>query len=211
MNQPSPTKTATDRHQRADGRRSRDAILDTAARLATVDGLEGLSIGNLAEHTGMSKSGLYAHFKSKEELQLATIDRATEIFEDEVLKPARSKGEGLRLLWALCDEFLSHLERDVFPGGCFFAAVGAEFDTHPGRVKQRIVTFTEDWGRELLGAATRAQQAGQLADDPEPQQLVVEVNAMLLMGHATYTMFRDPSLLERSRRGLERLLGPRPN
>src|SRR6476660_5071888 len=104
MSQTAPTETATARRQRADGRRSRDAILDAAASLATVDGLDGLSIGNLAERTGMSKSGLYAHFKSKEELQLATIDRATEIFEREVLDPARAQGEGLRLLWALCDE-----------------------------------------------------------------------------------------------------------
>jgi AcrR family transcriptional regulator len=211
MNRQPATETSTTRRQRADGRRSRDAILDTAARLATVDGLDGLSIGNLAEHTGMSKSGLYAHFKSKEELQLATIERATEIFEDEVLKPARSKGDGRRLLWALSDEFLSHLERDVFPGGCFFAAVGAEFDTHPGRVKERIMAFIEDWGQQLLGAAIQAQQAGELADTPEPAQLAFEVNALLLMAHATYTMFGDPSLLERSRRGLERLLGPRPD
>ena len=124
--------------------------------------------------------------------------------------PARLQGDGLRLLWALADEFLSHLERDVFPGGCFFAAVGAEFDTHPGRVKERIVGFYDDWGREVLGAATAAQQAGELADTPDPEQLVFEINALLLMGHTTYTMFGDPALLGRSRRGLERLLGPRP-
>jgi len=132
MNQPTITAAPAQRRQRADGRRSRDAILDNAARLATVEGLEGLSIARLAEHTGMSKSGLYAHFTSKEELQLATIERAQEIFETEVLRPARTKPDGLRRLWALSDEFLSHLERNVFPGGCFFAAVGAEFDTHPG-------------------------------------------------------------------------------
>jgi AcrR family transcriptional regulator len=198
------------RRERSDGRRSRDAILDAAAGLATVDGLEGLSIGNLAERTGMSKSGLYAHFKSKEELQLATIERANEIFEREVLAPARSQGEGLRRLWALAEEFLSHLERDVFPGGCFFAAVGAEFDTHPGRVKERIARFTEDWGQELQTAAVDAQRAGGIADTPDAAQLAFEVNALLLMGHATYTMFGDPALLDRSRRGLERLLGPRP-
>jgi AcrR family transcriptional regulator len=204
------TPERTPRRERADGRRSRDAILDAAARLATVDGLEVLSIGHLAERTGMSKSGLYAHFKSKEELQLATIERANEIFEREVLAPARSQGEGIRLLWALADEFLSHLERDVFPGGCFFSAVGAEFDTHPGRVKERIARFTEDWGQELQAAAVDAQRSGEIGDTPDPAQLVFEVNALLLMGHATYTMFGDPSLLERSRRGLERLLGPRP-
>jgi AcrR family transcriptional regulator len=210
VNQPAPTQTATGRRQRADGRRSRDAILDTAARLATVDGLDGLSIGNLAEHTGMSKSGLYAHFRSKEQLQLATIDRATEIFENEVRTPARSKGEGLPLLWSLCDEFLAHLERGVFPGGCFFATVGAEFTTHPGRVKERIVAFNEGWIAELLGAATAAQHAGDIGTDPEPEQLVYEIDALLLMAHTTYAMSGDRTCLERARRGLERLLGARP-
>jgi len=211
MNHPTTSEPAPSRRQRADGRRSRDTILDTAARLATVDGLEGLSIGHLAEHTGMSKSGLYAHFKSKEQLQLATIDRANQIFESEVLEPARSTDDGLRRLWALSDEFLSHLERDVFPGGCFFAAIGAEFDTHPGPVKDRIEQFNQDWSRELLTAAVHAQQAGELPDTTDPEQLVFEVNALLLMGHTAYTMFRDPSLLDRARRGLARVLGPRPD
>lgn len=211
MNQTANTEATTERRQRADGRRSRDAILDAAARLATVDGLDGLSFGNLAERIGMSKSGLYAHFKSKEELQLATIDRATEIFDAEVRGPARSRGEGLDLMWALSDEFLSHLEREVFPGGCFFAAVGAEFDTHPGRVKERIEVFNREWTAELLEAATRARQTGEIGPTPEPEQLVYEINALLLMAHTSYTMFGDPSYLERSRRGLERLLGPRRN
>ncbi len=210
MNRPPVAEAPHERRQRADGRRSRDAILDAAARLATVDGLDGLSIGNLAEHTGMSKSGLYAHFKSKEELQIATIERATEIFAAEVLRPAHARGEGLRLLWALCDEFLSHLERDVFPGGCFFAAVGAEFSGHPGRVKERVVGFTMEWLGELEAAATHAQAAGELPASPEAQQLVYEVDALLLMAHAAYTTFGDPAFLGRSRRGIERLLGPRP-
>jgi AcrR family transcriptional regulator len=210
MSRPTPTEAPTQRRQRADGRRSREAILDNAARLATVEGLEGLSIGSLAEHTGMSKSGLYAHFTSKQELQLATIQRAQEIFEAEVLSPAREKADGLQRLWALSDEFLSHLERHVFPGGCFFAAVGAEFDTHPGRVKERIVAFTDEWAGELVAAAAAAQQAGELPANPDPEQLVYEVDALLLMAHAAYTMYGDPALLERARVGLVRLLGPRP-
>ena len=210
MNQPTSTEAPAQRRQRADGRRSRDAILDNAARLATVEGLEGLSIGRLAEDTGMSKSGLYAHFTSKEELQLATIERAQEIFEAEVLSPARAKADGLPRLWALSDEFLSHLERQVFPGGCFFAAVGAEFDTHPGRVKERIGVFIEGWVGELMAAAAAAQRAGELPADPDPEQLIYEVDALLLMAHAAYTMYGDPALLERARVGLVRLLGPRP-
>ena len=199
-----------ERRQRSDGRRSRKTILDTATRLATVQGLDGLSIGNLAEDTGMSKSGLYAHFTSKEDLQIATIDRATEIFRAEVLEPAHTQGTGLRLLWALADGFLSYLERDVFPGGCFFAAVGAEFSGRPGRVKERVMEFTAGWLRELEAAASEAQAAGELPMAPEAEQVAFEVDALLLMAHASYTMFGDPALLGRSRRGLQRLLGPRP-
>jgi AcrR family transcriptional regulator len=194
----------------AKGARSRRAILRTAASLATVDGLEGLSIGNLAAQLGMSKSGLYAHFTSKEELQLATIERAQEIFDAEVLVPARAEPDGLRRLWALSDEFLTHVEREVFPGGCFFAAVGAEFDTHPGRVRERIGVFIDGWVGELTAAAAAAQQAGELPADPDPEQLIYEVDALLLMGNAAFTMYGDPALLERARVGLARLLGRRP-
>ncbi|MEF2162646.1 helix-turn-helix domain-containing protein, partial [Pseudomonas aeruginosa] len=103
-------------------------ILHTAARLATVEGLDGLTIGRLAAETGMSKSGLFAHFGSKEELQLATIDTAEEIYEEDVLRPALQE-EGRARLEALCERFLSHVDRKVFPGGCFFASAAAELDT----------------------------------------------------------------------------------
>ena len=116
----------TVRRQRADGLRSRAAILDTATRLATVEGLVGLSIGSLATATGMSKSGLYAHFGSKEELQLATIEAAREIFIREVMAPAFDVPDGLDRLLAVCNGFLSHVERLVFPGGCFFSAAAAD-------------------------------------------------------------------------------------
>src|SRR3954466_13133102 len=121
----------TERKPRADGLRSRETILRAAAGLATVDGLEGISIGNLAAHIGMSKSGLYAHFGSKEELQLATVETAEEIFDAEVVAPTRSIADPLERLQGLAESFIAHLERRVFPGGCFFASVETEFDTHP--------------------------------------------------------------------------------
>jgi AcrR family transcriptional regulator len=191
---------------RADGARSRVAILDAAAALATVDGLDGLSIGDLAKHTGMSKSGLYAHFKSKEELQLATIRHAEAIFNAEVVRPADAT-DGVRRLWALSEAFLSHLERRVFPGGCFFAAVGAEFDARPGRVKESVAAFSAEWMSKLVDAAGRARDAGEVDEETEPEQLAYEVNALLLMAHGMFVMTADEMVLERSRRGLTRLLG----
>src|SRR3954451_8462415 len=111
-----------ERKRRSDGVRSRNAILREAAQLATVEGLAGLSIARLADAVGMSKSGLFAHFGSKEELQLATIDTASEIFTEQVIAPALTAAGGLERLRALAERFLIHVEENVFPGGCFFAS-----------------------------------------------------------------------------------------
>src|SRR5918996_878479 len=133
------------RRRRADGERSRQAILKGATELATIDGLDGLSIARLADHIGMSKSGLYAHFGSKEELQLATVETAAEIFNADVVAPTETVTSPLARLEALCESFLSHLERRVFPGGCFFVSAAAEFDTHPGPVKEEVAAFLRGW------------------------------------------------------------------
>src|SRR5512134_233284 len=138
-------RTQDGRRSRSDGERSRRAILDAAARLATVEGLDGLSIGRLADHIGMSKSGLYAHFGSKEELQLAAIDTAEAVFAADVVEPAAQYPDGLPRLHATCERFLSHVERGVFPGGCFFASVVAELDTRPGRPHDRVVQIARSW------------------------------------------------------------------
>src|SRR4026209_2520220 len=118
---PETHPTQTVRKPRDDGQKSRRAILDAAARLATTHGLEGLSIGELAQHIGMSKSGLYAHFKSKEELALATIDAAAEIFVNDVIRRVPDSVRGAARVIALSEAFFQHLARRVFPGGCFFA------------------------------------------------------------------------------------------
>src|SRR5437660_3091941 len=133
------------RKPRADGVESRRTILLAAAELATTRGLEGLSIGDLAQHIGMSKSGLYAHFRSKEELELATIEMAAEIFERDVLGPAGTSPGGLGRVWALSEAFLGHLERRVFPGGCFFATVAAELASRPGSPRDRVMELQAHW------------------------------------------------------------------
>src|SRR5262245_56151020 len=127
------------------GEASRTTILLAAAKLATVRGLDGLSIGDLAAEVGMSKSGLYAHFKSKEELELATIETAAAIFEREVFQPAARAHAGTERLGALADAFLSHVERRVFPGGCFFAAVASELDRRPGPARDRGGAVLGTW------------------------------------------------------------------
>jgi AcrR family transcriptional regulator len=195
------TETSVDRgarKARADGERSRHKILDAAARLATTEGLEGLSIGRLADHIGMSKSGLYAHFGSKEELQLATIETAGEIFEAEVVAPARDAATPLAKIEVLCERFLSHLERRVFPGGCFFASVAAEFDTHPGLVRERIAGFQRDWTDQLTQLVSEAQVAGQLRAE-DPNQLAFELNAHLLMANTAFLLYNTPEAIQMGR------------
>ena len=196
---PTASDEARARKPREDGVRSRRTILDAAARLATVEGLEGLSIGRLADHIGMSKSGLYAHFGSKEELQLATVDTASAIFEDQVIRPTESLESPLERLEALCETFVEHLERRVFPGGCFFASAAAEFDTHPGPVKEQIAARSREW-LDLLGElAAQAQRDGLIRADDDPAQLAFELDAYLLMGNTAFLLHNDPATLDQAR------------
>jgi AcrR family transcriptional regulator len=196
------TAPTTRRRHRADGDRSRQAILEAAARLATVEGLDGLSIGRLAGEVGMSKSGLYAHFRSKLELQLATIETANLVFEHEVVVPSMSAEPGTARVLALADAFLSHVERGVFPGGCFFAAVASEVNVRPGPVRDRIGEFVRGWVGAIETAVREAQELGQIAADVDPAQLAFEVNAMLIGANLAYPLFGDPGILDRARSGV---------
>jgi AcrR family transcriptional regulator len=195
-----PHSTATRaRRQRSDGERSRQTILRAAANLATTDGLEGISIGNLAAHIGMSKSGLYAHFGSKQELQLATVETAREIFDEEVVKPGQAIADPLERLRALLEGFLSHLERRVFPGGCFFASTTAEFDTRPGPVRDRVAAIQQGWVELIERMIREAQAAGSLGASEDPSQLAFELHAYLLMGNIGFILYGDAVHLERAR------------
>ena len=157
--------------QQTKGDRTRTAILDQAARRATIDGLEGLTIGQLAHATAMSKSGLYAHFGSKQELQLATIDAARATFVDQVLRPAFRAPKGIKRLLAACDAYLSHIERRVFPGGCFFSAAAADVGTRPGPVRDAIATQQREWLTVLERLAREAIELGELNPAADPAQL----------------------------------------
>jgi AcrR family transcriptional regulator len=197
------------RRRRSDGERSRRTILLTAAKLATVEGLDGLSIAHLAEASGISKGGLYAHFGSKEELQLATIGTAGAIFEEEVVAKGMAAPPGRERVLALSDAFLDHLKSGVFPGGCFFASAAAEFDTRPGRVMQEIAEFVRGWSALIARAVVEARDMGELDPDTDPQQLTFEIGSMLIGANSSY-LLEGEGVLERAHRGIERLLGDRP-
>src|SRR3954462_13057164 len=157
------------RKRRTDGERSRKAILQEAARLATVEGINGLSIGRLAEAVGMSKSGLFAHFGSKEELQLATIETAHALFHELVIEPALVATTALGRLRQLIELFLRHVENKVYPGGCFYVSVGVELGAQSGPVRDEAVALSAGGMRVAGGpvpggAGGRADAAGRRQD-----------------------------------------------
>ena len=202
-----PTKRSSPRRQRSDGVRSRQAILKGATELATVEGLEGLSIGRLADHIGMSKSGLYAHFGSKEELQLATIDAAQEIFEHEVVRPTLDYPEGVAQVLEFSEAYLSYLERRVFPGGCFFASVAAEVDSRDGPVTDKLRELMAGGIDALAGMIRDAQARGEVDAGADADQLAFEIDALLHGANAAFTLYRSDEPLERARQAIRARLG----
>ena len=191
------------RRQRSDGAQSRAAILREAARLATVEGLEGLSLARLAAAVGMSKSGLFAHFRSKEELQLATIDAASAIFDELVIEPAGEEPPGVARLRAYVERFLAHVEEGVFPGGCFFVSVMGELDSHPGRVRDAAMAFSRRWLTLLAQEVAAAQAGGALDPAADPSQIAFELNAYMVLGDMQFVAASDPAALDRVRRAVD--------
>src|SRR4051794_18524859 len=195
------------RRQRADGERTRSAILRGAASLATVDGLDGLSIGNLATAIGISKSGLYAHFGSKEELQLATVAEAERILTEEVIEPALAAGRGLEQLAVACEAFFSYVQRRVFPGGCFFAATSLEMGMRPGPVKDRLAAIQSDFTELLRSFAATALEQGELPASEDPDRLAFELHAVLLGADTKFVLHDDPAVLDLARSVVRQRLG----
>jgi len=194
------------RKQRSDGERSRNAILREAAKLATVEGIDGLSIGRLAEAVGMSKSGLFAHFGSKQELQLATIETASALFTEQVIDPALAAPTGIERLRALAENFLLHVESNVYPGGCFFASVATEMDTRPGPVRDRALRLTVEWTEQLETAVRDSQREGAIDPAEDPEQLAFELDSYLLLANAQFVSSQESAPIDRARRALERRL-----
>jgi AcrR family transcriptional regulator len=188
------------------GERTREAILETAAKLATQEGLEPLSIGRLAEATGMSKSGLFAHFGSKEELQLATVDHAAQMFVAEVIAPAREAPRGLARVWALCERMVDYAERQVFPGGCFFASAAFEFNNRPGAVRERVAETLGTWLSYLEHAVEQAQELGELDPAVDAGTLAFELDALAQAANARFQLFGDEQIFEDARRAIRERL-----
>ena len=190
-------------HQTEQGRRTRRGILDVATRLASVEGLEGLTLGRLASELEMSKSGLFAHFGSKEELQLATIEHARAIYADQVVIPGLAGPRGVARLFGLCDRYLALVERAVFPGGCFFASAMAEFDARPGVVRDRVAAVQREWLDALERTARDGIECGELRPTTDPAQLAFELEAAMLSANWYYHLYTDRQFFARARLAVE--------
>ena len=187
--------------------RTREAIVHKAVSLATLDGLEGLSIGNLARALDMSKSGLYAHFRSKQDLQLATVDEAGRIFRAEVMEPALVAAPGLAQLIAVCDAFFDHLIRRTFPGGCFFAGAALEMGTRKGPVKDEIAAFQGEFTALIRQFVVTALELRQLPADEDPDALTFELNGIILAANTNFVLRQEPQALDMARNIVRRRLG----
>ncbi len=175
-------------------------------RLASIEGLGSLTIGRLARELDVSKSGVFAHFRSKRQLQQETIEAAREVFQREVLEPGLAAPEGLAQLESLCEAYLSYVERGVFPGGCFFAHLLAEFDAPTGPVHDEVVAIQRGWLGLLAGQIETAQRRGELSPTADAGQLAFELYAPLELANYLSTLHRDPSIVERGRDAVRRTI-----
>jgi AcrR family transcriptional regulator len=195
VRRPHPLSAGATRKQaprRPRGLSTRRAILRKAVNIASLEGLEGLTIGKLAGALRISKSGLFAHFGSKEDLQCAVVDQARDIFVEKVIRPA-AQLRGLGLLRALCQNWLAYGEQKTFPGGCFFSAASLEFDDRPGAVRDRVVSLMKQWLGNLQRAARDAQSAGEIREDVDVRQLAFEIQALAMGANWSSRLFRDPT------------------
>lgn len=180
--------------------------MSAAADLATAEGLEGLSIARLAREVGMSKSGVAAHFASKETLQLAAVDLAAEGYRVQVFEAARGREPGLPRLHAMAMAWLDHIEHVGFRGGCFFAATGSEFGARPGPVRDRVVHHTRSLIDALEEEARLAVRLGELRDDVEPHRLVFQLHALAQEANLRRQLLDDPGAFDVARAAVVDLL-----
>ena len=187
------------------GEETRQAILDEAIQVASQDGLRGLTIGQLAAHIEMSKSGLFAHFKSKESLQLEVLEHARQRFIDSVMRPALAAPRGRTRLDTLFDHWLTWTN-DELNGGCIFVAAASELDDRPGPVRDALVRSERDWLDSIATIAGTAISEGEFRSDVDVEQFAYELHGIMLSHHHASRLLRDERAPERARRAYESLV-----
>lgn len=185
---------------------SRAETLDAAVQLASVVGLEGLTIGRLAEELEMSKSGLIGRFGSKEQLQLDALELAAETFRRIVYEPASEQPAGAPRLNAICDAWIDYLGDPPFPGGCFLTTASVEFDARPGPVQEAVRRVMKQWLRVLEREARTAVEQGELPRDTDPRDIAFTINALGVGANCDFQLHRDRRALARARRAMAAVL-----
>lgn len=188
------------------GEETRLAIVSEAMRTASLIGLEGLSIGALATRLGLSKSGLFAHFKSKENLQVQVLEGAADLFVDSVVRPAILKARGEPRVIALFEYWMRWASRPESPGGCIFVAAATEFDDRPGTVRAHLIASQKAWLKTMRRAADLAVQEGHFREDLDTWQFAFHLHALMLGGHYHGRLMQDPQTQARARAGFELVL-----
>ncbi len=188
------------------GERKRKQILGAAMDIGSAEGLAGLSLGRLAEEIGMSKSGLFAHFGSKQALQLAAIEAAAAEFERAVLGSVEETELGLARLRALLGAWIDYVQSLEFRGGCFFFATSAEFGSRPGPVRERLASLNRTWLRELERQARVAVRQRELRSEVEPEQLAFQLHALVQEANWAQQLLDDVTAFAKARNAMERTL-----
>ena len=182
--------------------KTRQEILQIAVDIASAEGLEGLSIGRLAAERQMSKTGIFAHFGSKEQLQLATVGAAKQVFLEKVVQPALQHRRGIPRLRAMLESWINYVEKIVFRGGCFFAAASAEFDSRRGPVRDEIASLTKAWLMALQDEIAFAQSLRNMKASVDPVQLAFELHAFVQEANWAFKLFNDKTAFLQARRAI---------
>ncbi len=187
------------------GEQTRSAIVAAACELAARDGLEGLTIGALAERMGMSKSGVFAHFGSREDLQIAVLKAYEQRFVDDVLKPGLEAPRGLARLRAIFGNWLDRTAVEA-ASACIWISGATEYDDRPGSVRDELVGMVRSWQRELVRAIRQAIDTGELRADTDPGELVFDLYGVILVLHHDARLMDSPDAPARARRAFDRLI-----
>nr|WSW68690.1 TetR/AcrR family transcriptional regulator [Streptomyces sp. NBC_00995] len=186
----------------ARGNQTRRLVLKRAVEIASVEGLEGLSLGRLSTELKLSKSGVFALFGSKEELQLATVGAAAKVYVEHVVQPARDLPAGLGRLWKVCAGWLDYSRQRVFPGGCFFYSVSAEYDAREGKVHDTLAAARTDWVAFVEQTVREAQASGEVEEGADAAQLTFELVALMEMANAESVLHDEFTCYDKAAKGI---------
>lgn len=184
------------------GETTRKEILKTTVNIASAEGLNGLTVGRIAKDMNMSRSGLFAHFGSKEALQISTVDAAREVFKSEIIVPTEHEENGLAKLYALLNAWVSYVETSVFRGGCFFFAVSAEMDDRPGKVRDYIAEITLAWVKMLEKEVKLAVRLGELKKSCDVELLIFQLHGSVQEANWFYRLHEDETAFAKARKSI---------